>query len=89
MIAVGGDDVVVLAHQRDGADRDGFLSDVKMEEAAHFSLLVELEGGLLETADAEHVGEEAELLLRGQVGVDRSLGVIDRVGSGFWVFRRG
>ncbi len=79
-----------LAHEREGADGDGFLSDVKMQEAAHFPLLVELERGLLEAADAEHVGEEAEFLLGGEVGVDGGLGVVDRTLSGFfWLFGSG
>ena len=84
VVAVGGDGVVVLAHQREGADGDRFLSDVKMEKTAHFPLLVKLEGGLLEASDAEHIGEEAELLLLGQVGVDRGRGVVDRVATGFF-----
>lgn len=84
MVAVGGDGVVILAHEREGADGDGFLSDVKMEEPAHFPLLVEFERGLLEAADAEHVGEEAEFLLGGEVGVDRGLGVVDRAFTGFF-----
>ena len=83
MVAVGGDGVVVLAHEREGADGDGFLADVKMQEAAHFALLVELEGRLLEATDAEHVREEAEFLFGGEVGVDGGLGVIDRVAAGF------
>jgi hypothetical protein len=82
--------VIVVTHQCEGADGDGLLPDVKMKKPAHFPLLVEFEGGLFETSNPEHIGEEAEFLLLGQVGVDRSFGVIDRVATGnFWLFGSG
>ena len=53
VVAVGGDDVVVLAAQADGADGDGFLADVEVQEAAHLAALVlAATPFLFETADA-------------------------------------
>jgi len=90
VVPVSGDGVVVVTHQSEGADGDGFLPDVKMKEPAHFTLLVEFEGGLFEAADAEHVREEGQLLFGRELCVDRGFGVIDRVASGFlWLFGSG
>ena len=84
MVTVSGDGVIVITHEGEGADGHGFLPDVKMKKPAHFPLLIEFEGGLFEAADAEHIGKEAELLLLGQIGVDRGFGVVDRVATGFF-----
>ena len=86
MVAVGGDDVVVLAQQRAGADGDGLLAVVEMEEAADPALLVDAQAAVLEGADTHHVGVELELFFRREVAVDRRLGVEDvvfgRLGAG-------
>ena len=48
--------------------------------------------GLLEAADAEHVCQKPEFLLRGQARINRRFGKIDRIGSGFvglgWQYHR-
>src|SRR6516164_10198236 len=54
------------------ADDDGFLSDIKMAEAADGAHSVELAGLFLEPADQQHVAERAKFLFprkfRGGVG---------------------
>ena len=47
-----------------------------MEEAPHDTLIVILEGLLLETADAEHLAEERDFLPGSQLCIDRILGII-------------
>ena len=51
MIAISGNDVVVVAHSRDGACHDGFLANVKMTKAANFLRLILLTGAFFETPD--------------------------------------
>ena len=69
MVAVGGDHMVVGAAQGDRADGDGFLTDVEMEEAAHFAAVVVFQRGLLEPADAHHRAEQADFFIGGQCSV--------------------
>ena len=40
--AIGGDHVIIVAQAAKGPDRDRFLPDVEVEEAAHLALIVEL-----------------------------------------------
>ncbi len=80
VVAVGGDDVIVLAHERAGADGDGFLADVEVEEAADLAGIIDREAALLEAADAHHLAVELDLLLGAKRGVGGSLGV--RAGNG-------
>jgi hypothetical protein len=54
-----------------------------VEEATHFPLVVKFERGLLEAPDAQHVGEQFELLLGGEFGVDGGLGKINRTVASF------
>ena len=76
VVAVGGDDVVVVAHERAGADGDGFLADVEVEEAAHFAAVVLLERLLLEAAHAEHFAQETDFVLGGEAFVDGGESVV-------------
>ena len=80
MIAICGNDVVIISHQRHASDRDRLLSVIKMEKAAHFLLGVLTERFGLEVPDANHVREELYFLLRGEACVRRRLGEV-RFGS--------
>ena len=84
VVAVGGDEVVIRPAERDGADGDGFLADVEVEEAADFAALVVFQAGLLEAADADHLGKQLDFPLRGERLVDGRVGEIEggRVGAG-------
>ena len=55
VVAIGGDDGVLVAHIGLHADDDGFLADVEMAEAADQAHAVELARPLLEAADQQHV----------------------------------
>jgi hypothetical protein len=84
VVAVGGDDVVVLAHDGHAADGDGFLPDVEVEEAADLALLVAAQAALLEAADAHHVAVERDQLVMAELGVDGGLPGI--IASDFGLF---
>jgi hypothetical protein len=71
VVAVGGDDVVVLAHERAAADGDGLLADVEVEKATDLLRLIGAQRTLLEAADAHHGAEEPDALHLGQLLVDR------------------
>ena len=75
MVAVGGNDMVVVPEQRNGADGDRFLPGVKVKKAPHSPQIVVFQGGLLKAADAVHVPEEPDFLFRGQPGIDFGFGV--------------
>lgn len=66
VVAIGGDDVVVFAEEGDGADSDGFLTDVEVEEAGHFAALVVLERNLFESPDAAHQSVESDFVIGGE-----------------------
>ena len=66
VVAIGGDDVVVFAEEGDGADGDGFLSDVEVEETRHFAALVVLERNLFESPDAAHQSVEPDFVIGGE-----------------------
>jgi hypothetical protein len=72
MIPVSGDDVIVVPQERYRPHCHRLLADIKMQKTAHFALVVELQGGLLETADADHLAQASDLLL-GTYRVDRRL----------------
>ena len=72
VVAVSGDEVIMLPHDRDGSHGGSFLAYVKVQEAAHLAFLVGLQGSLLELADADQVGEALDL------GFDRH-GLVDGV----------
>lgn len=63
VIAVRGDEVIILTRQGNGADGDGLLADVKVEETADLTALVVLERNLLEAADADHFRQQFDLLI--------------------------
>src|SRR5205823_14812995 len=62
MIAICGDDVIVIADGRDRADNDSFLPNVKMTEAANFLRLILLARAFLETADQQHHREHLDFV---------------------------
>ena len=58
VVAIGGDDRVLVGDRRLHADHHGLLADVEMAEAADQAHAVELAGALLEAADQQHVAIE-------------------------------
>lgn len=70
MVAVGGDDVVILPHHRAAPDGHGFLADVEMEETADPALLIGAQAALLEAPDAHHLAIEPDAFSRRQPCVD-------------------
>ncbi len=64
MIAVGGDDVVVVAEHRDGTGAARFLADVEVAEAADAAEGVGLGAAFLEAALQEHGVEEGRACWR-------------------------
>ena len=79
VVAVGGDDVVIVAHERAGADGDGFLADVEVEKAAHFSAVVLLQRLLLKAPHPQHLPQQPDFVFGGEGFVDRG----ERVIGGF------
>ena len=55
VVAVGGDDAVLRAAQRDQAGGDRLLPDVQVQEAADFALLVKLGGRFFQPPDQNHL----------------------------------
>jgi hypothetical protein len=76
MIAVAGDDLVARLLDRLHADRDRFLADVKVAEAADQAHAVELAGPLLEAPDQQHVAIVFEQLVLGHAACGAAVGVI-------------
>jgi hypothetical protein len=70
VVTVAGDDLVALDLDRLHADRDGFLTDVEVAEAADQAHAVQLAGALLEAADQQHVLVEFQKLVLADEGVD-------------------
>ena len=62
MIAIGGDDVIVVPHRRDCADHDRFLPNVKMAKTADFLRLILLTRALFETPNQQHQREHLDLV---------------------------
>jgi hypothetical protein len=66
MVAIAGDHRVLVAVERGlQADRNGFLADIEMAEAADETEAVELAGFFFEAADEQHLLVEFEQLLLG------------------------
>ena len=84
VVAVGRDDVVVVAHEGGRAHRDGLLAIIEMEKTAHLARVVNLGRLQFEAPDANHAAEKPELVLLRERGVDRRCGEINRGGGGFW-----
>src|SRR4029079_18566823 len=55
VLAVGGDDVIVRLQGGEGADRDRFLPDIKMQEAAELAQGVGLGQRFLHAPDGQHL----------------------------------
>jgi hypothetical protein len=58
VLAIRRNDRIVRRQRLHGADGHRLLSDTKMKEAADLSGAVQLGAFLLETPDAQHLGEE-------------------------------
>ena len=80
VVAVGGDDRVLVDDRRLHADDDGFLADIEVAEAADQAHAVELACPLLEAADQQHVAIEGFQLVGGQAVVASAGGFVDAVG---------
>ena len=64
VVAIAGDDAVLAdGHRRLQPDRDRFLADVEVAEAADQPEAVELPRALLEAADEQHLAIELEQLV--------------------------
>jgi hypothetical protein len=79
MIPVGGDNVIVVAHEGNRSRRDGFLADVNVKESTHLANVVEFESRLFKATDAEHLTQQVELVLGFELGVDRCFREIGRL----------
>ncbi len=66
VIAVGGDEMIVLSGKGNRSDGDRFLADVKVEETAHATGLVILQRSLFESADANHLSEKLNFPFGGE-----------------------
>jgi hypothetical protein len=86
VIAVGGDDGVLVADIGLHADHDRFLADIEMAEAADQAHAVELARPLLEAADQQHVAV-MRLELVGAHAVVAQIGRRLRLGGRRIVFR--
>jgi len=62
VIAISGDDVIVVAHGRDRAGDHRFLADVKMAEPADLLRLILLTGAFFEAPDQQHQREHLDLV---------------------------
>jgi hypothetical protein len=67
MAAMGRGDLVVVVQRRADARRDGFLTDVEVQEAGQSCRLGELSGGLFEEANSNHAAMEIHLHVVGEV----------------------
>ena len=65
VIAISGDDMIVITEQGNGSDGNGFLSYVKVKEAAYRSGVVVLQLGLLEAAYTDHLAKQFDLIICG------------------------
>jgi hypothetical protein len=54
MIAVGGDNVVIIANRSDSAGHNRFLTDVKVTKTTDLLRLILLAGAFLETPNQQH-----------------------------------
>src|SRR4029453_9538467 len=75
MIAVGGDNVVIISNGSDSAGHNCFLTDVKVTKTADLLRLILLAGAFLETPNQQHQREHLDfvaLLHRLHDGLSRS-----------------
>jgi hypothetical protein len=77
VVAVGREEVVVVAEQAHGADAHRFLADVQVEETADLPLDVHLLAALLEPADEQHlpVQNEGFVSIHGLAGLQGAVNV--------------
>src|SRR5439155_19393514 len=69
VIAVGGDDVIVLARCSQGSNCNGFLADIEVTKPSNFLLLVSLRRTLFKTPNEKHLVEKVKLSLQaGELG---------------------
>ena len=62
VIAVSGDDVVIVANGRDGAGHNCFLANVKVTKTADLLRLILLTGAFLETPNQQHQREHLDFV---------------------------
>src|ERR1700720_4720880 len=62
VIAIGGDDVIVVARRRDSAADNSFLANVKMAEAADLLRLILLTGTFFKAPDQQHQREHLDFV---------------------------
>ncbi len=82
VVAVGSYDVVVGRQRRAGADRDGLLSDVKVQKSTNFTLRVCPRALFLAPADEEHLSVERGEPIRARVGGGGEVGWVGRCKHG-------
>src|SRR4051812_33321907 len=76
VVAVSGDDMVIDAEQRAGADGHALLPDIEMEKAANLATVIGFISRLLEAANLEHLFQKPNLVLGGEGLVDGSGGKV-------------
>jgi len=62
VVSIGGNDVIVVAHSRDGADHNGLLTDIEVAEAADLLRLILLARAFLETTNQQHQREHLDFV---------------------------
>jgi hypothetical protein len=62
MIAVGGDNVVIITNGSDSAGHNRFLTDVKVAKTADLLRLILLAGAFLETPNQQHQREHLDFV---------------------------
>src|SRR4030095_7921324 len=76
VVAISGDDVIVVAHEGAGPDRDRFLTDVEVEKSANFAPVVLPQRFDFEAANSEHVAQHVDLVVLAEFLIDRGLAVV-------------
>src|SRR5437588_3591317 len=62
VIAVSGDDIIIVAHRGNRAGHNGLLADIKMTKTADLLRLILLAGAFLKTPDQEHQREHLDFV---------------------------
>ena len=58
MLAVGGDDPVILIERLQRADGDSLFAVIEMQETTNLLVAIKLGAAVFETADAQHLVEQ-------------------------------
>jgi len=74
MIPVSGDNMVTFVQERNGPDRDGFLTGIEMQESAHPPEVVVLKRGLFKAPDPAEIAEKLDLVGLAKSTIDRGVG---------------